>query len=504
LKNKGIYMSKIHFIYLILMCGYSICHGQVVTGSTPNNLEWMDAVLSGGETTYALKNPSVRGFQNPAVNLSVADLEHHLIGDALFEKNFSDNPARSDYGLGPAYNNTSCAACHARDGRGALPVVLNANQWTKFGSNEGLFLRLSIENSDSTNYNQFQDPTPVPGYSGQLFHLGSYNLRPDAPGTGQAELWFKNEVSQFTYPDGTTVQLRKPLFEIRKPYDLKNGQSRLFQSDVKTSPRMTPPMVGLGLIEAILESDIIALSKRDLSVWGIYGRPNWVRNKVSEKKYQFTNLSVGKFGHKASTPTIEQQTAGALNGDMGVTTSLFETESIFGTEIFETYKPFWKSGIEASDEIFQALSFYSKTLAVPGRREADLPIVKFGAQKFQNAGCANCHNPSFITGDHEIKALSYQKIYPYSDFLLHDMGDGLADGRKDYQASGNDWKTKPLWGIGLTQVVNQRAGFLHDGRARTLEEAILWHGGEAEKSKNSFAALSINERQALLSFLKSL
>ncbi len=495
-------MFKSYFLFLLFQCNF--VHAQYQIENMTNNSDWMSEVLSGGETTFMSKSPSVRSFQNPASNLKPDQIEQHLVGDALFEKKFTDDLTRPEYGLGPAYNNVSCAACHVRDGRGSLPVVSSLNDWTKFGSNEGLFLRISTENSDPAQNNNYDAPLAVPGFSGQLFHLGSFHLRNDSPGTGQAELWFKFENSVFKYPDGSIVQLRKPLFQIRNPYDLKNGQSRLFENDVKTSPRMTPPMIGLGLIESIKDSDIIELSKRDLSAWGIFGRPNWVRNLINEKKYQFINLSIGKFGHKATTPNIEQQASAALNGDMGVTSELFKNESIVGTELFELYKPFWKSGIEASVDLVNALSFYSRTLAVPGRRESELPIVKWGAQKFLESGCVYCHQPSFVTGDNKIRELSQQKIFPYSDFLLHDMGKGLSDGRKDYQASGQDWKTKPLWGIGLTQMINQRSGFLHDGRARTLEEAIVWHGGEAEKSKNNFAALSKSDRQALMAFLKSL
>lgn len=495
-------MQKPYFFILLLVSNF--LYAQIKNENMNSDSDWMDVITLGGETTYPSKNPSVRSFQNPASNLTADQIEKHLIGDGLFEKKFTDDPNRPEYGLGPAYNNVSCAACHVRDGRGSLPVVSDANDWTKFSSNESLFLRISIENKNSAVDDQFDSPKAVPGFSGQLFHQGSFNLRKDSPGTGQAELWFKFENSLFKYPDGSIVQLRKPLFQIRNPYDLKNGQSRLFESDVKISPRMTPPMIGLGLIEAIKDSDIIDLSKRDLSEWGIYGRPNWVRNLVKEKKYQFISLSIGKFGHKATTPDVEQQTSGALNGDMGVTSELLKSESIDGTDLFDMYKPFWKPGIEASNELVQSLSFYSRTLAVPIRREADLPIVKLGAKKFSEVGCANCHQPSYTTGDHVIAALAQQKIYPYSDFLLHDMGPDLADGRKDYQATGNDWKTKPLWGIGLTQVINQRAGFLHDGRARTIEEAILWHGGESEISKNKFATLSKSDRQAVLAFLKSL
>ncbi|MBX2995151.1 MAG: thiol oxidoreductase [Bdellovibrionaceae bacterium] len=469
---------------------------------------WINEIMLGGSTTVVIKTPTVRAYQNPLANLTTEEVERHLAGDALFEKNFSDDPTQADYGLGPAFNNINCAACHIRDGRGSLPVMDLSSPWTRLGTNESIFLRISIEDGAPRKFDHtdhYGAPIPVPGFSDQLFHNGSFSLRPDEPGTGQAEVWMRIENSSFTYPDGSVLKLRKPIFKVEKPYDGDApGGSRLFASDVKMGARMTPAMMGLGLVEAIPEKQILDLAKRDLSAWGIKGEPNWVLDQVKWMKGQLYPVSLGRFGLKANTPSVLHQSMGALRGDVGITNPYFPDENIAGTPLFEAFKNSWKPGIEASLEIADTLTFYSQTLAVPSRRNAEDPLVQKGAVKFNEVGCALCHHPSFTTDQHEVAALRQQTIFPFSDFLLHDMGEDLADGRTDFRASGRQWKTRPLWGIGVSQVVNPRGGFLHDGRARTLEEAVIWHDGEARRSKTLFSQLPKADRDALILFLKSL
>lgn len=469
---------------------------------------WKTSILLGGATTYVSENPTVQAFRNPIANMPPDRMELHLRGDRLFDKKFSDDPSRPDYGLGPVYNHLSCVGCHIQDGRGALPMVPAGNPWTRLGNGSQVFLRISVEDGRKravTAPDRWGAPVPVPGFSDQLFHLGSFQLRGDDPGAGQAQVWMRYEFRDFVYADGRRVELRRPVFEIRNPYDLRaDGGSRLFEPDVRTGPRMTPPMIGLGLIEAIRSADILKLARRDLTAWGISGRPNWVFDRRKELQGSRLPVSLGRFGLKANSPSVYHQSLAALNGDMGVTNSAFPEESIAGTPLFESFKPHWKAGVEASDEISDALVFYAQTLAVPSRRAVNDPLVSRGAKLFQTAGCIHCHQPTFRTGEHEIKALSRQLIHPFSDFLLHDMGDGLADGRADFRASGREWKTRPLWGVGLTQVINPRAGYLHDGRARTLEEAVLWHGGESERSRKIFSNFDAGDRASLIQFLKSL
>lgn len=504
---KGLSLIATVFVYMAFA---SLAQAEV-------DLDYSNVLKLGGDTTIHFQGESVRAYRNPAVNLTEDQVAAHLAGDALFERNFSDNPTRPLKGLGPVYNNTSCISCHAKDGRGALPIVPAGQEWVAFKQNESIFLRISIENEQTKNViksaeNSWGAPVPVPGFSDQLFHLGSYGVREDLPGVGQARVWMKYEHSEFTYPDGEIVSLRKPLFKITDAYDevaLPNGtlQSRLYSEDVKISPRMSQPMFGLGLLEAIKESDIIKLSSRDLRHEGIAGKVNWVFDIEKFLSGHIFPVSMGRFGLKNNTPTVMHQSLGALRGDIGVTNYAFPEESILGTPLYDNYVQSSGNkveGLETTNEISDSLVFYSQTLAVPSRRNIDDPEVIRGGRIFNQVGCASCHHPRYVTGSHPIQAFSQQTIYPFTDMLLHDMGDELADGRQDFDANGRQWKTRPLWGIGQTQTVNPRAGFLHDGRARTVEEAILWHGGEGSYSRKKFSNLSKDERAALVRFIKSL
>lgn len=493
---------------------FSFLFSTGVAFATPViDMDYVHAIKSGGDTTIMIRGETIRAYRNPATNLTEQEIRQHLSGDALFERNFSDDNTRNDFGLGPVFNNTNCNACHAKDGRGALPILPAGQEWVQLKQNESIFLRISIEGSVSSEKNasnHWGAPTPVPGFSDQLFHLGSLGLREDIPGVGQAQVWMKNEKTTFTYPDGKTVELRKPVFKITDPYDLAfnsvTGQmeSRLLQKDVRTSPRMGTPMIGLGLLEAIRESDILALAARDLSDEGVHGKPNYVFDIQKSMAKDPYPVSLGRFGLKANTPSVFHQSLGALRGDIGVTNYAFPNESIVGTPLFDAFAGTTLKPLEASNEVADDLVFYSQTLAIPSRRNYDDPQVIRGAELFNKVSCTSCHQPSYTTGPHAIAAFAGQKIYPYTDMLLHDMGEGLADGRTDFEANGRQWKTRPLWGIGHTQTVNPRAGFLHDGRARTLEEAILWHGGEAEYSKTQFTSLPETDRQALIRFIRSL
>ena len=294
------------------------------------------------------------------------------------------------------------------------------------------------------------------------------------------------------------VQLRKPHFEltILAYVDL--------HPDTKMSPRVASPMIGLGLLEAIDAKDIISQQDlNDASNNGISGKANWVVDAKTG------DLVLGRFGWKAGQPSLEQQGAGAFNGDMGLTTSLFINENCTSvqTDCNNAISGARSGGPEVSDLILDAVTFYSQNLAVPIRRDADNPEVLKGKALFYRSGCKDCHTPAYTTtSDSAIdKHLRNQTIFPYSDMLLHDMGEGLTDGgHTEFLAQGNEWRTPPLWGIGLTETVNGHTEFLHDGRARNLMEAVLWHGGEAEESKQQVLQMSKQERQQLVLFLNSL
>ncbi len=507
--------------------------------SDAGQASWKSAVLSGGGTTNLEGNQSSFGFDSPAPNLSEDSLAIHLGGDAQFERAFIKAPsnqfAASD-GLGPAFNNNACISCHPRDGRANFNQEIQtspAGTWHKLGPDAGVFLRISTEAGSAClpdAGNLFCAPVGVPQFSQQLFHRGVFGLRTDSPFSGQADVHIRFELLTVDYPDGAKTTLRLPVFDIRNPYDdpgarpgdASGNPSRLYQTDVRTSPRMAPAIFGAGLLEAIAESDILALADPDdLNSDGISGRANRVFDPLQALRNEPIEPALGRFGWKAGAPSVHVQSSGAYNQDMGVTNYVFPLESIAGTDLYTTYRQSnpdddgqQDEGFEVSEQILKAVSFYASTLAVPGRRNVDDAIVRQGADLFETAGCAACHHPHFVTGEHpgiwgpggllSAPELSNQSIFPYTDLLLHDMGEALADGRAEHMAGGTEWRTPPLWGIGLVQTVNPLAGYLHDGRARTLEEAILWHGGEASTARNAFVQMPAQERNALLRFLGSL
>jgi CxxC motif-containing protein (DUF1111 family) len=299
------------------------------------------------------------------------------------------------------------------------------------------------------------------------------------------------------FKDGTEVELRKPTLQITQ---LGYGP---MHPDTRFSARIAPPMIGLGLLEAIPNEAILANAdaqgkNRD----GIAGRPNWVWDDAQQKTV------LGRFGWKAGQPNLNQQNVHAFSGDMGLTTSLrpFDDCTKAQTACLEAPNGNGPDGEpEVSDNILRLVEFYTRNLAVPARRDVGAPQVLAGKNLFFQAGCASCHTPAFTTSANAAEPeLANQVIRPYSDLLLHDMGPGLADNRTEFAATGRDWRTPPLWGIGLTQAVSGHTQFLHDGRARNLMEAVLWHGGEAESAKQQVLRFNAEQRAALLAFLNSL
>ena len=494
-----------------------------LSGAAP---EWLGEKMLGGATTAINEAGSSHAFSFPAANLSEASLERHTEGDPQFEKQFvqGSGGAQPDHGgLGPVFNNSSCIGCHTRDGRGSLPVMPAGATSVVLDDNASLLLRLSIEPAqleslERTLANSFGAPVPVPGYGRQLFQRSvSRKLRPESmrlSGHGDVRMTYRTR--QIIFPDGEIAELRQPVFTIENAYD-----PRLAASDVKLSPRMASPMIGLGLLEAIKAEDILALADlQDKNRDGIRGRPNYVFDAVKARAGEKLPVSLGRFGWKASHPTLLQQSLAALNGDIGVTNFLFPDENICGTPLLEAAA---RAGLlptelvkcagpgdpvrptDASEETARAIVDYAQTLAVPARRGLEDELSMRGGRVFAAINCTGCHAPTFTTGAHaDFPELSGQKIHPFTDLLLHDMGEELADHRRDFEAGGRDWRTPPLWGIGLTHAINPRAGFLHDGRARTVQEAILYHGGEAARSRDAFLNLHRDDRRALIRFLQNL
>ena len=433
--------------------------------NTPRQL---DGEKAGGETTVFVKTSQAFGL--PATNLSAENLEKHLEGDKAFGALFVASPAPRNGGLGSVFNNNSCNGCHPSDGRASVPENLNGLS--------GLFLKISVQGTD-----EHGGSAPVPGFGTQLQHQSVYGFQPEA----KMSVSFQEKT--FSLADGAVVTLQKPVYSIVSPYIPLPG-------NVLISPRIGMPVFGLGLLEAIPESAILAnADPDDQDNDGISGKANYVWDIVSG------SLKLGRFGWKAGAPSVLVQSAGAYNEDMGLTNYLKPVESSAGQSNNDpnAVSP------EVSREDLENVVFYLKTLGVPAGRDFDDPKVIAGHHIFEKINCSSCHVASFATGTYAgIPEIGNQKIYPYTDMLLHDMGDDLADNRSEFLANGNEWKTRPLWGIGLTALTSGHTSFLHDGRARNLTEAILWHGGEAEKSREDFRKLSTKDREALLRFIESL
>lgn len=426
--------------------------------------EW----LSGGSETVF--NSGGGAFSSPFPSLSGMAEFNHGVGDGAFEATFVSAPAPIHAGLGPIFNSVSCASCHIADGRGR-PQEAN-------GQMISMLFRVSVPGTD-----EHGGPLAAPGFGGQLQQRSIVGKKPEA------DVAIQYTLQKYTFPDGEEYELRTPIYSLLNSYVP-------FPGGMMYSPRVAPPVFGLGLLEAIPEWAILQnADENDANGDGVSGKANYVWNVVKNEK------ALGRFGWKAGAPTLLQQVAGAYNQDMGITNFVFPVESSYG----QTQDEHLNDGVQVSDSLLHAVTFYMQTLAVPARRDADDATVKQGKILFKAAGCNSCHVSMFKTDVNvAFKAISNQTIFPYTDLLLHDMGAGLADNRPDYLANGQEWKTPPLWGIGLTKVVNGHSNFLHDGRARTFTEAIMWHGGEAAKSANKFASFTAEERKALLKFLGSL
>jgi len=439
--------------------------------STLSNIEVVaiNNEFSGGDTTVFTQTSSA--FDNPAPNLDSEGVARHLIGDSEFEQSFVTAPALVNSGLGPAFNNNSCIACHPKDGRGRPPE--------EGETSNSFFLRVSIPGIDQKT----GGPIAIPGFGTQIFDRAVFGVQPEATvETTYAEI-------NGRFGDDTAYQLRKPVFTIANSYiSLPN--------EYLMSPRVASPVFGRGLLEAISDETLLDWADEyDLNDDGISGRVNQVWDAISE------TAVIGRFGLKANSPSVLVQTAGAYHGDMGITNELFPEESTAG----QPQNDGSSDDPELRQGVLDDVVFYIQTLAVPARRNIDSPLVKRGQILFDQAGCTSCHIPTVTTGVLEsVPEVSNQVIHPYTDLLLHDMGEGLADDRSDFLANGREWKTPPLWGIGFTKVVNGHTFFLHDGRARNLMEAVLWHGGEAESATEYFRTLSSTDRDALIKFLESL
>ncbi|WP_414691795.1 di-heme oxidoredictase family protein [Noviherbaspirillum sp.] len=443
--------------------------------------------LTGGATTVHADGRNAFSF--PAANLSDEERTRFVIGNSFFRRNWVQAPASTTArdGLGPHFIARSCGGCHAQDGRAAPPV------FRKGLSDEqpvGLLLRLSVPGKDLHGA-----PRPEPVYGDQFANLAIRGVKPE----GQVVMRWKEISGRFA--DGTGYTLKKPIYDFRK---LAYGP---MSDDVMVSPRIAPQLIGAGLLEAIPEQEILNNAAAQASAPGpIKGQPNRVWDAYARREM------IGRFGWKANVATLAHQTASAFAGDIGITSSVFPGESCTPAQkdcLSAKNGGDPETGVEIDDETLENVIFYQAVLAPPTRRLKDGTLIAKGQQLFTQAQCAACHRPSYTTGASPFPSLSSmalqgQKIWPYTDLLLHDMGDQLADGRADFAASGKQWRTPPLWGIGLLKDVNGHTRLMHDGRADGVLEAILWHGGEAEASKQQVLKMTGSERAALVKFVESL
>lgn len=429
--------------------------------------------LSSGSLGINSTSANAFGFEIPG--LSIPEQSQFSQGNSLFNQTWlpSSEVSQDRDGLGPTFNAKSCASCHFKDGRGR-PLENG-------GESRGFLMRVSQMGQDINGA-----PLGLDGYGTQIQDLSNEGI------PFEAKVTATYEVINGTYPDGTEYELRKPI------YSLEEAQFGSL-SGVEMSPRVAQQTIGMGLISALPDNEIIKFADEfDNDGDGISGRPNFVWNPETGE------MDLGKYGWKANAPTLKIQIVGAFHGDMGLTTSIFP-ENDCPTPQLDCAEALTGGEPEVTDEQLDKILFYQATLAVPNRRNAMEESILMGRDLFNSVNCVGCHAINQTTGTSAtIPILENVTIRPYSDFLLHDMGEDLADNRPDFVANGQEWRTQPLWGIGLISTVNDHTFFLHDGRARNIEEAILWHSGEAQTSKEDFMSLSSEERQLLIDFVNSL
>ncbi len=441
-------------------------------------------VRSGGFGTAI--DDSSRAYSLTARNINHYERQTFANGKALFEATWTPVGAAGFGGLGPNFDAAACSSCHLEDGRAAGPAV----------SGElpvGLTTKLLSD-----------DPALIDDF-------GAVLSAHSADGDGEAVVSVSYEEVAGSFDDGTEYSLRRPTYSVH----LADGS--VLPDDAVIGVRVAPQLPGMGLLELIPDAALAALADPDdVDADGISGRLGPAVDLLRDEAV------VGRFGWNADQPTVEQQTATALFNDMGLTSRYFPVPDCdrwapcvragtplsteynvedYGDPNFGVQEP---AGGEITDEQLLDLSIYTQTLAVPAARDLGDPEVERGFELFGQAGCSSCHAGPYTTRTGPIQGLSNQVIQPFSDLLLHDLGPALGDQRIDGTTVDSEWRTPPLWGIGLLETVSGHTTLLHDGRARGYEEAILWHDGEAAASAAAYRALSADDRSAVVRFLESL
>lgn len=433
------------------------------------------AIEAGAADVATTPADTPEAFAQPMAGLTDTERAHFFRGRALVRQSWVAAPSKDDQvdGLGPLYNRLACISCHPRNGRGRPPEAAGERMLS-------MLVRLSVPGQDGHG-----GPRPHPAYGGQLNEEGV----PGVPGEGRAELRW-HELDAIVTGDGERLPLRRPEIVFS---DLAYGPI----DGALTSPRVGQQMVGLGLLDAVPESALRRLAN-EAKPDGVRGRVNRVWNPETGR------LEAGRFGYKSNMPTLRVQAAGAFLGDMGITSPAFPTENCTAAQTACRQAP---SGgkPELTRQQLEDVEFYLAHLALPERRNASDAKVLRGEARFVEIGCGACHRPELKTAAQtRFPRLAGQLIRPYTDLLIHDMGEGLADHRPDNRAGGREWRTAPLWGLGRSLAVSETVRYLHDGRARSLAEAIIWHGGEAKPARERYVRLPKEEREALEAFLDSL
>ncbi len=458
--------SRIRPWLLALLCLCAACSEAKATHSITG--------LSAGSATVF--DTTRDAFSLPIPNLSVAHRSSFFVGNSFFNQNWVEAPASvtTRDGLGPLFNARSCSGCHFKDGRGRPP--------DEGKPLDSMLVRVSIPGQSPLGA-----PWPDPVYGDQI--------QGDAlPGlAAEAQVVIEYEEHEGRYSDGERYRLRAPRYRLAQ---LGYGPHH---ATLLMSARVAPALIGLGLLEAVPEGLLAARTDPDdRDGDGISGRENGVWNVSLGRKV------MGRFGWKAEQPSVEQQSAGAFAGDMGLTSRLFPQENHSSAQ-GASFRRESGGSPEVSDAILRDVVIYARTLAVPAQRLLNENVRFEGPRLFERLGCERCHSSKLVTGSvSDLPELSAQEIHPYSDLLLHDMGPGLSDGRASYDAEGSEWRTAPLWGLGLYRKVNGHTLLLHDGRARGVAEAVLWHRGEADAARRAFVALSAHERKVLVQFVEGL
>jgi CxxC motif-containing protein (DUF1111 family) len=441
------------------------------------------AALSAG--TFTIDRIDRYAYSEPAPVLDYRQREKFLRGRHHFNQKWVVFPSLGgDWGLGPTFITDRCSGCHVGGGRGDTPKSADQQLLS-------VLVRISIPGED-----EHGGPKPHPNYGDQIQNQGLMGQDKDATYLGErvpqeAYLYIDWQETSATFADGEKVILRKPRLRVEK---LKFGP---LGPEVMYSLRIAVPTFGLGLLEAVSEADILAIAERQ-KAQGVEGRPNYVWDAIGQR------VALGRFGWKSNQPSVRQQIAAAFHGDIGVTSPLFDKENCPPVQADCAYQPPGNQP-ELVEVNWDELEFWTQALAVPARRNVGDAGFGRGERLFAEAKCTVCHVPEMKAGALPgLPQIEGQVFHAYTDLLLHDMGEELADGRPEFKAGGRDWRTPPLWGLGLSQTVNGSTAMLHDGRARNAVEAIFWHGGEAEAAREAFRKMPKADREALLKFLSSI